>query len=108
MAQRMFYNTMEIPSKIRFISKECNIDETIDTSEDCGTFPVWFPDLFKALKKGVFDEIVVTVSSHNECYFYTTIGERRGLVGEISLSEYSDGGEYLKDIRLMLDKADSE
>ena len=101
MATRMFYNPMEAPSKIRYISNERGTDETIDTTEDCGTYPVWFPDLFKALKKGEYDEIVATVSGHCECYCYTILGERRPLVGEIALSEYSDGGGYLKDGKLL-------
>ena len=103
MSRRMYYNPEEVPSKIHLISNHKGIDCTIIPSEDIETtYPVWFCDLFRALKKGEFDEIIVTVTEHCNCYHFDSRGERHYLVGEIALSNYSDGGGYLKDMKCLV------
>ena len=102
MKHKLYYCPMETPSKIRFISKESNIDEVVDPTAYSYSGPVWFRELFKSLKEGKYDEIVVTVGKHNGCYFYED-RELKDVIGEVALSEFSDGGGYPSDSILTKD-----
>ena len=98
---KLYFNPFEIPEKIHFISTARKTDITFDAQHLPSDYPAWFDDLFKAIKKGDYDEIIVTVSAHEGCYYPKRIGtglyKRMPLVGEISLSQFSNGGGYLKD-----------
>ena len=99
--KKLYFNPFEVPYKIHYVSTAKNIDATYEPCDTPNGYPVWFEDLFKAIKRGDFDEIIVSVSEHEECYYPEKVApniyKRVPLVGEISLSEFSKGGGYLED-----------
>ena len=109
--KKLYYNPMEIPKRIRYISKENDIDIIAEEpwTENIGMrLPVYFDEMFKALKKGLFDEIKADISSHECCYYWDKDGNQVPVVGKTNLSEFVDGGGYLRDKRLVRLSAKNE
>lgn len=104
--KKLYYNPLETPNTARFISKEQSIDVTLHPYDAPCEYPFFFEDMFSAIKRGEFDNIIVTVTSHEGCYYPEKVSEylykRVPVIGEISLLDFSNGGGYLKDKHLYL------
>ncbi len=104
--KKLYYNPIELPTRIKFVKG----DQIIEISEeDCFRSteienpPVYLDQLFAAVKQ--YDNIIIELTSHNEAYFWKKEkGEdvRVPVRGEINLSEFSNGGGYLRDRKLIL------
>ncbi len=114
MKKRLYYNEIEIPWIVRYISESRNINVQYEADQTPDEFPQYLNDMFKALKKGEFDDIIVNLSRHIGCYtskcvesskdpetgYVFRIYTREPIVGEVSLKDYSNGGGSARDKRM--------
>jgi len=94
----LYYNPIEIPEKVRVISKCFGIDTEYDPVCSEGK-PVYIDDLFDLAKSRAFDDVQVYFTSHEEAYIKPSKGstDKRQVLGWFSLVGVANGGGYLDD-----------
>lgn len=95
----LFYNPMEIPTKVRIVSKAFGIDKCYEEPYADANLEVSMEELFRLAKCASFDEVEVFLSTHNEAYTRKNKTDitRTPITGWFSLKGVADGGGYLQD-----------
>ncbi len=95
---RLYYNPIEPPEKIRVKSSCSNIDVEYFPWDSNG-LPIYMDQLFDLAKSKDYETVQVYLTSHNEAYVKKSkkdfVGVRTS--GWIDLEEYGNGGGYHKD-----------
>lgn len=93
----LYYNPIELPSKVRLISNCLNIHAEYLADESTG-LPIDFDELFNLAKCKSFDEVGVYLTSHEQAYIRANKTSKKEFVeGWLSLKGLRNGGGYLND-----------
>lgn len=95
----LFYNPMELPSKVHIVSNAFGIDVCYEEPYSDVNLDVSMGELFCLAKCKAFDEVEVYLTAHNEAYTRKnkTDINRTPITGWISLKGVANGGGYLQD-----------
>lgn len=92
----LYYNPIELPSKIKIVSKCFNID--IEYQSNAENMPVYIDELFNLAKCESFDEVAVFFTAHEETYIRKNkSSSKENIEGWFSLKGIKNGGGYFKD-----------
>lgn len=93
----LYYNPIEIPCKVRIISKCFGIDIEYSTDKSDGK-PVYIDELFNLAKCDSYDDVEVYFTSHEEAYIRKDkFSPKESIEGWFSLKGIRNGGGYLND-----------
>ncbi len=95
---RLYYNPIEPPEKIRVKSSCSNIDVEYFPWDSNG-LPIYMDQLFDLAKSKDYETVQVYLTSHNEAYIKANKTSSIGIKasGWINLEEYENGGGYRED-----------
>lgn len=95
----LFYNPMELPSKIHIVSKVFGIDIIYEEPYNNVDFSIAFDELFNMAQCDCFDQVEVYITSHVQAYLRPNKNshEKTDVIGWISLKGIKNGGGYLQD-----------
>lgn len=99
--KRLYYNPLEIPNRIVLIKGDTRIElsNQNDYTDDRLTESIcYLKDLFKVLDD--YDDVLVSLTSHNQAYYWKN-NETVTVAGEVSLKEFSNGGGYMNDKKMI-------
>ena len=96
--KKMYYNPIEMPVRIKIVSKCFNVDVEYIPEVTSHNYPCHFDDLFLLAYSSCFDEVAVYVTEHEQAYIRKTKNSpKEHLKGWVSLKGVVDGGGYLND-----------
>lgn len=95
----LFYNPMELPSKVHIVSNAFGIDVCYEEPYAGVNLDISMEELFSLAKCRAFDEIEVYLTAHNEAYTRKNKKDinRTPIMGWFSLKGVANGGGYLQD-----------
>lgn len=95
----LFYNPIEIPSKIKIKSTVLGIDATYEEPYSNVDIDIGISNLIKLATDPRYEEVSVYLTSHNQAYTRTDKKDpqKQDVVGWLSLKGIKDGGGYLGD-----------
>lgn len=95
----LFYNPIEIPTKIRVKSTALGIDATYEEPYYKVDIDIGIDDLIKLAADPRYEEVSVYLTSHNQAYTRANKKDpqKQDVVGWFSLKGIKDGGGYLGD-----------
>lgn len=110
---KLYYNYVELPQKVRLISKPLELDHTIfpnecsyhDANICCDDIcmyhnpvgPVGLDQLFKLKNSELFDNIFVYLNEYNAAYYNLSNHDKVDLIGWIDIMQFAYGGHYSSD-----------
>lgn len=107
MQLKLYYSYVELPKKVRLISKALFLDHMFepennsyfDTDHCCEVCDsiIGVRDLFELSKTFLFDEIYIFVTEENEMYYRDKNNEKVFINGWIEISQFSDSGHFTND-----------
>lgn len=93
----LYYNPIEIPCKVKLVSKCFGIDIEYSTDKSDGQ-PVYMDELFNLAKCDSFDNVEVFLTAHDQAYIRKSKTARKeNIEGWFSLKGVKNGGGYLND-----------
>lgn len=93
----LYYNPIEIPCKIKIVSRCFGIDVEYSPEESEGK-PVYVDELFTLAKSDSFDDVAVYFTAHEQAYIRKNkFAVKESIEGWFSLKGIRNGGGYLND-----------
>lgn len=93
----LYYNPIEIPNKVRIVSKCFGLEIEYSTDESAD-MPVYLDELFNLAKCDSFEEVAVFFTAHEEAYIRKSrTAPKEYIEGWFSLKGVKNGGGYLND-----------
>lgn len=93
----LYYNPIEIPSKIKIVSTCFDVDIEYSTDQSDNK-PVYMDELFNLAKCGSIDDVAVYLTAHNHAYIRKNkTAPKEKVEGWLSLKGIKNGGGYLND-----------
>lgn len=95
--KKLFYNPIEHPVAVKLESKVLGVNKQYEPYT--GEGPVGMDELFKLATTDSFESVEVKLTPHNQAYYRDSKNplEQVPVEGWISLKDYKNGGDYLKD-----------
>lgn len=93
----LYYNPIEIPCKVRLVSKCFGLDIEYSTDESVDK-PAYLDELFNLAKCDSFDDVQLYFTAHEEAYIKKNRNApKENIEGWFSLKGVKNGGGYLND-----------